>query len=216
MDAEFWLNCWKNNHLGFQLDEPHPLLVAALPLLPKVARVFVPLCGKSPDLQLLAQHYSVVGSELSAIACNDFFVDAGCEPAQVTVGEHVLFSHQQVVIWQGDFFTLPPEAVTDIELIYDRAALIALPRALRERYVQKLRTSLPKATLLLISLEYPQDEKVGPPFSVSEAEIFQLFAGAKISKLSDVDLTGAGFARRRFLTSKLIESSWLISWGSSS
>ncbi|MDZ7902033.1 MAG: hypothetical protein U5L01_05590 [Rheinheimera sp.] len=37
MDAEFWLNCWKNNHLGFQLEEPHPLLVAALPTLPKVA-----------------------------------------------------------------------------------------------------------------------------------------------------------------------------------
>ncbi len=216
MDAEFWLNCWKNNHLGFQLEEPHPLLVAALPILPKVHRVFVPLCGKSPDLHLLAQHYAVVGSELSAIACNDFFAEAGCEPAKENFAEHVLFSHQQVVIWQGDFFTLPAAAVKDIELVYDRAALIALPGELRERYVQNLRQYLPKATMLLISLEYPQEEKVGPPFSVSEAEIFRLFAGAKISKLADVDLTGAGFARRRFLTSRLVESSWLISWESQS
>ncbi|MDZ7902032.1 MAG: hypothetical protein U5L01_05585 [Rheinheimera sp.] len=134
--------------------------------------------------------------------------------AQESFAEHVLFSHQQIAIWQGDFFTLPAAAVKDIELIYDRAALIALPSELRERYVQNLRQNLPQATLLLISLEYPQEEKVGPPFSVSEAEIFRLFAGAKISKKADVDLTGAGFARRRFLTSKLVESSWLISWES--
>ncbi len=213
MDAEFWLNCWKNNHLGFQLEAPHPLLVAAMPLLPKVDKVFVPLCGKSPDLHLLAQHYSVIGSELSAIACNDFFTEAGMVATKQTMAEHVVFNEQNINIWQGDFFTLPELAVRGVSLIYDRAALIALPSELRQRYVNCLRQNLPKATLLLISLEYPQEEKVGPPFSVSDAEINQLFSGADIDKLTEVDLTGAGFARRRFLTSRLIESSWLIRWG---
>jgi thiopurine S-methyltransferase len=212
MEAEFWLNCWKNNHLGFQLEQPHPMLVAALPLLPKVPKVFVPLCGKSPDLHFLAEHFMVVGSELSAIACHDFFAEAGLNVIQSAYPEHVLYSHKNLNLWQGDFFTLPQDAIEDISLIYDRAALIALPIELRKQYVQKLRCYLPNATLLLISLEYPQAEKAGPPFSVNEAEIHQLFDGATIEKLTSTDLTGEGFARRRFLTSSLIETSWLISW----
>ena len=70
---------------------------------------------------------------------------------------------------------------------------------------------MPKPTGQL-SLEYPQAEKAGPPFSVDEAEIRQLFDGAIIEKLASTDLTGEGFARRRFLTSSLIETSWLIRW----
>jgi len=212
MDAEFWLNCWQNNHLGFQLDAPHPMLVAALPQLPRVDKIFVPLCGKSPDLHFLSEHFNVVGSELSAIACRDFFAEADLHPTESTLAEHRCFQHNRISLWQGDFFTLPSAIVSDITLIYDRAALIALPSELRLRYVQSLRRNLPSATLLLISLEYPQDEKAGPPFSVSVAEIAQLFAGAEIRLLEEIDLTGVGFARRKFLTSQLVEKSWMIRW----
>ena len=212
MDAKFWLDCWQNNHLGFQLEAPHPMLVSALKYLPKVKQIFVPLCGKSPDLHFLADHFEVIGAELAEIACRDFFVEANLKPVITSGGAHSIYQAEQYTLWQGDFFSLPAEFFADIKLLYDRAALIALPNDLRQRYVRKLRQHLPSATLLFISVSYPQHEKVGPPFSVDETEIKQLFAGARIELLMEQDLTEVGFARRRFQTSSLIESCWLIQW----
>ncbi len=218
MEHEFWHSCWQNNHLGFQLAEPHPMLVSALPELLALndsaasCRIFVPLCGKSPDLHFLAERFHVVGCELSAIACADFFVEANVSPEQVLVGEHVVYQNDEIALWQGDFFRLPESAVSGISVIYDRAALIALPKDMRIRYVQQLKTLFPSATMLLISLAYPEEEKSGPPFNVTETEIRQLFAGASFVKLLEHDLTGVGFAKRRFATSSLIETAWLIRW----
>jgi thiopurine S-methyltransferase len=61
--------------------------------------------------------------------------------------------------------------------VYDRAALIALPPDLRLRYRDTVYASLPAGCQgLLITLEYPQAEKAGPPFSVEQAEVDALFA----------------------------------------
>ena len=194
------------------------MLVSALPELlalndtTALRRIFVPLCGKSPDLHFLAERFHVVGCELSAIACSDFFAEANLSPEQVLVGEHVVYQNDEIALWQGDFFRLTERAVSGISVIYDRAALIALPKDMRIRYVQQLKTLFPSATMLLISLAYPEEEKSGPPFNVTETEIRQLFAGASFVKLLEHDLTGVGFAKRRFATSSLIETAWLIRW----
>jgi thiopurine S-methyltransferase len=212
MEADFWHQVWQQNQLGFQLAEAHPLLRARLSSLPASAAVLVPLCGKSPDLHLLAQHYRVVGAELSQIACSDFFAEAQMPVSPMDAGAFILWQSAQYQLWQGDFFELSAAAVQDCQLIYDRAALIALPAEMRRRYVQKLRQLLPKASLLLISLEYPEHEKQGPPFAVSELEIADLFEFAEIELCAIRNLTGQGFARRKFETSQLVEKSWLINW----
>ena len=70
-------------------------------------------------------------------------------------------------LWCGDMFELPREAVAGVAGVYDRAALIALPRPLREQYAEKLKALLPaQAPMLLITLEYEQPQMSGPPFSV--------------------------------------------------
>lgn len=212
MDANFWHQVWQQDQLGFQLAEAHPLLRAQLAALPASAAVLVPLCGKSPDLHLLAKRYQVVGAELSQIACRDFFAEAQLPVSQQAVGEFLLWQAAQYQLWQGDFFEIPMLAVKDCQLIYDRAALIALPPDMRQRYVQTLKQLLPHATLLLISLEYPEHEKQGPPFAVTAAEIDQLFDFAAVNLCSIRNLTGQGFARRKFETSWLIEKGWLIRW----
>lgn len=212
MDADFWHQVWQRDQLGFQLAEAHPMLRAQLAILPATSTVFVPLCGKSPDLHWLAQKYAVVGAELSEIACRDFFAEAQMSVSAVQFGVFTLWQSKQYQLWQGDFFELPAAAVHDCQLIYDRAALIALPAAMRQRYVQTLRKLFPQATLLLISLEYPEHEKQGPPFAVTAAEIQQLFQFAEIELCGIRNLTGQGFARRKFETSQLVEKSWLICW----
>lgn len=212
MDAAFWHQRWLQNELGFQLDEPHPLLQQCLNLVASShTGVFVPLSGKTIDMTFLAKYMPVIGCELSPIACRDFFAEQSMIHQQEHTGNFNCYKAGNIILWQGDIFALTPTHVQGCTLIYDRAALIALPDAMRVRYVNQLRALFPQGgQLLLISLEYPPEEKQGPPFSVDEKEINRLFAGATIKLIASQDLTGKGFARRRFTTSSLIEKAYLI------
>jgi thiopurine S-methyltransferase len=212
MDAAFWHRCWQENLLGFQLADAHPLLTAQLAYFPPQAPVFVPLCGKTPDLHALARRGPVVGAELSEIACRDFFAEANLDAACEQHADFKLWQAGCYQLWQGDFFQLPHHAVSACQWIYDRAALIALPESMRKSYAIKLRQLLPRASMLLISLDYPAGEKQGPPFAVTEEEIVQLFTGAQIERAGVRNLTGQGFARRTFQTSWLLERSYWIRW----
>lgn len=212
MDAAFWLTRWQNDELGWQLEQPHPLLQQAPAWWLQGGPVLVPLCGKSPDLHFLAKTAPVVGAELSQRACEDFFAEAGLSPHSEDLPPFRRYQYDNLCLWQGDFFALTAAQVTSCQRIYDRAALIALPARMRQTYVNQLRTLLPQAQLLLISLEYPPGEKQGPPFSVPDDEVRRLFSDCQIELLQELDLTGQGFARRRFATTVLTERSYLIAW----
>jgi len=62
--------------------------------------------------------------------------------------------------------------------VFDRAALIALPPDMRRRYADVYALLPTHCRGLMVTLEYPQREKSGPPFSVGEAEVVSLFRGA--------------------------------------
>lgn len=214
MQQDFWLQCWQQNQLGWQQDEAHPLLRSAPADWLSAGPVFVPLCGKSPDLLFLKQQAQVVGAELSDIACRDFFAEHQMPVVNSPSGEFSRYTATNITLWQGDFFALKPDQVAGCRRIYDRAALIALPAPMRQDYVKQLRALIPSADMLLLSLEYPAEEKNGPPFSVPAEEISRLFGFAVVTLLQQRDLTGQGFARRRFNTSYLTETSWRIRWSS--
>ncbi|MBD9435508.1 thiopurine S-methyltransferase [Pseudoxanthomonas sp. PXM03] len=180
MDADFWLQRWQEGQIGFHRSDVMPLLEKHWPSLQvrADARVLVPLCGKSLDMHwLAAQGYRVLGVELSPLAVAQFFQEAGVEPVRTVsqYGDH--FTAGPIEIILGDAFGLEPALLADVEAVYDRAALIALPPALRRRYLDTLYASLPSGCRgLLITLEYPQQQKDGPPFSVGQAEVEALFA----------------------------------------
>ena len=180
MDADFWLQRWQEGQIGFHRSDVMPLLEKHWPSLQvrADARVLVPLCGKSLDMHwLAAQGYRVLGVELSPLAVAQFFQEAGVEPVRAVsqYGEH--FTAGPIEIILGDAFGLEPALLADVEAVYDRAALIALPPALRRRYLDTLYAALPSGCRgLLITLEYPQQQKDGPPFSVGQAEVEALFA----------------------------------------
>jgi thiopurine S-methyltransferase len=180
MDADFWLQRWQEGQIGFHRSDVMPLLEKHWPSLQvrADARVLVPLCGKSLDMHwLAAQGYRVLGVELSPLAVAQFFQEAGVEPVRTVsqYGEH--FTAGPIEIIQGDAFGLEPALLADVEAVYDRAALIALPPALRRHYLDTLYAALPSGCRgLLITLEYPQQQKDGPPFSVGQAEVEALFA----------------------------------------
>jgi thiopurine S-methyltransferase len=181
MDPDFWHERWKNQDIGFHQPDFHALLQKYWPRLeiPAAAPVFVPLCGKSLDMVWLAQQgHRVIGAELSERAIDDFFAGQGLTPTARPAGSFTVKSAGAYELWCGDIFELPREAVAGVAGVYDRAALIALPPDLRSRYAATLKTLLPEPSpILLITLDYPQAQMLGPPFSVPPTQVHALFDG---------------------------------------
>ncbi|MCK8071365.1 MULTISPECIES: thiopurine S-methyltransferase [Vibrio] len=185
-NPEFWHNKWAANQIGFHLEDVNPLLIKfwekTEPSYEK--SVFVPLCGKSEDLIWLAsKHEDVQGVELSQIAVRAFFAEHLYTPTVTQIsGQHELYQFDELNIYTGDYFTAP---IQPVDTIYDRASLVALPEEMRVQYVERLKQLLkPGGKILLVTLDYDQSEMAGPPFSVPKLEIDQLFAGYKITLLS--------------------------------
>lgn len=182
MQHEFWHERWHDNRIGFHEDVPLPLLKKHWPSLglPPGSRVFVPLCGKSLDMAWLAeQGHRVLGVELSPLAVEQFFAERGLRPHAVdgATGVHYVAGPYELVA--GDAFAIPSALLADCAGVYDRAALVALPADMRATYADTAWRRLPAGCRgLLVTLEYPQAERAGPPFSVEEAEIRECFDGA--------------------------------------
>lgn len=127
------------NQIGFHLEDVNPLLIRFWSdLAPKRSqKVLVPLCGKSEDLIWLAnQHDSVQGVELSQIAVRSFFAEHFYTPTVTRLNaQHELYQFDELTLFTGDFFTAPVESV---DLVYDRAALVALPEEMRAEYAQRV------------------------------------------------------------------------------
>lgn len=180
MEQEFWHQRWDSGRIGFHQDRPSPLLAKYWPVLslPAGSRVFVPLCGKSLDMLWLAeQGHAVLGVELSESAIRQFFAERQLEPAMhaSAFGTHFVAGPYELIC--GDAFALPTSVLADCAGVYDRAALIALPSPMRATYVDTAWHRLrPGCAGLLITLEYPQAQKDGPPFSVEEPEVRERFA----------------------------------------
>ncbi|MGI9311381.1 MAG: thiopurine S-methyltransferase [bacterium] len=82
-----------------------------------------------------------------------------------------------IALWCGDFFALRASDLRDVQGVYDRAALIALPEAMRPDYAAHLATLLRRgAQVFLISMDYDERKMKGPPFSVPERAVRDLFA----------------------------------------
>ena len=175
MNPDFWHQRWQENQIGFHQSAPTPLLLKHWPSLgvPTSAKVFVPLAGKSLDMAWFAsQGHRVLGVELSRLAVEQFFAEHGLQPDihDSKYGRH--YAAGGIELINGDAFGLDADALRDCDAVFDRAALIALPPELRIRYARELYAKLPAGCLgLLITLEYAQAEREGPPFSVPETEV---------------------------------------------
>lgn len=180
MDAEFWHERWNTGSTRFDQARVHPLLVEHWQRLigTPAGSVFVPLCGRTIDMEWLAeQGHRVVGNELSPIAIADFFERTGLTAVERTEGALAVHAASAYELWCGDFFDMLPTALDGVTAVYDRASLVALPPEMRRRYADHMSAILPAAaSIFLISFEYDQAEMNGPPFSVTSDEIADLYA----------------------------------------
>lgn len=180
MQPEFWRERWQQGQIGFHQPQVNADLRSYWPRLQcaRSAPVFVPLCGKSLDMTWLrAQGHKVIGIELSEVAVEAFFAEQQLEPLRERVGALERWSAAGYELYVGDFFDLSADQLTAVQTVYDRAALIALPAALRARYVRHLAALLGAGcNILLLTMDYQQEQMPGPPFAVAEAEVRRLFA----------------------------------------
>ncbi|MES9990740.1 MAG: thiopurine S-methyltransferase [Candidatus Thiodiazotropha sp.] len=175
-----WLQRWQDNNIGWHHTEfnQHLLNHWHALFLPQGSLVFAPLCGKSRDMAWLAtQGYRIRGIELSPLAVEAFFEEQKLEPKVEPFGDFQYWHTGPYEIYCGDIFDIEQLDNSDLDAVYDRASLIALNPEQRIQYTQILQRILPEQIkLLLITLEYPQHEMQGPPYSVSGKEVESLFA----------------------------------------
>lgn len=174
MEPNFWFQRWATNDIGFHEKDVNPALVNHFKelALTKGQRVFVPLCGKTLDIAwFLKKGYRVAGAELSPKAIDELFAGLRLKPTITAVGDMGHYRADHIDIFVGDIFHLTKKMLGPVDAVYDRAALVALPKDMRIRYTRNVKTLTDCAPQLLVSFEYDQALMEGPPFSVSDAEI---------------------------------------------
>jgi thiopurine S-methyltransferase len=188
-----WQSKWDTNKTAWHRAQVHPSLVKygddLLENFPAGgAKILVPLCGKSVDLVHLAQKKKVaqvVGVEgvtaaVQALAQEhpDLELTALDQCDDDTLSDFKVWEGNSIRILNGNFFALERHT-TLYDGIWDRAALVAIDPASRDRYVNQLGALLNKeggGRILLATLERPGgDVTTGPPYSIDETEVRRLF-----------------------------------------
>ena len=211
MEIDFWLERWNRGETGFHQQHINPYLgyyygeLGPPPEKRPALRVFVPLCGKSRDLWWLQQNgYATVGVECSELAVRQFFSENDLDYSKEGRDSHARYRSGNLEILLADFFSLQQEDIGEVTDVFDRASLVALPSEMRRQYVDKITGLLPKgARTLLVTLTYPGGQMEGPPFSVTEEEVEELYGDRyRIDKLAAKNILDdePGF-RQRGLTS---------------
>ena len=190
-DNHLWLQLWRDRQTDFHQKTVNKFLIkfwSGLNL-DKGSRVFVPLCGKSLDMLWLArQGYEVIGVELSPIAVKAFFRENHLQPTRRRMGKFTLWEHGNITILCGDYFALNKLDLGHVDIVYDRAALTALPEDIRKLYVVQLRLIVPDtADVFLLTTEDVEENESADAFPPVDMEITSLYSESFAINLAHVE-----------------------------
>lgn len=181
MEPAFWRARWAEHKIGFNEGHPNAFLQQHVGRLDGRQRILVPLCGKAEDLAFLAANgHDVVGVELVEQAIVEFFAEHALTPDVKRNEGWAVYRWQNLTLIAADWFAMTPEVIGPIDGVYDRAAMIAMPPAMRAPYVAQLKNLVPQGTWgLLVSVDYPGDQFQGPPFPLPDTEVRGYFPTAE-------------------------------------
>jgi thiopurine S-methyltransferase len=205
MDSEFWQQKWARREINFHRLEINALLQAHGQRLAGFERVYVPLCGKSLDMvHLRDAGHIVFGTEIVGTAVEEFFQEQGLQPEITKTPTYSHYAGANIRLLLGDAFALTPDDLGGpIDAVYDRASLVAVDPATRQRFVDSIFRVLRKnGAMLLVVFEYDQSKLSGPPWSVSDADVTNLFREfGSVTKLE----TQSAFVSTRFTEAGITE-----------
>lgn len=194
MEESFWQERWQDGRIGFHEGHTNRLLethFSALNMVPGDT-IFVPLCGKSLDLDWFLGHgLKVIGVEFNQSAVEEVFQRVQLRPEITEFGGLRRYQNGDLTVFVGDFFALTPEMVGPVTAVYDRAALVAIAPQDRVRYARHVGDVSGGARQLVISFDYDQSVMQGPPFSVPGSVVQKLYGEIyDLSVLETRNLTG--------------------------
>lgn len=210
MENSAWLKMWEENTTGWHRDEVNPFLERNYEVLKDSKTIFIPLCGKTLDIPWLVSHgHKVVGCELSHIAIVDLYKSLDIKPDIMEVENFKIYNGGDITIFEGDFFNLTSELLGTIDGIYDRGALVALKKDIRDNYTKHLQAITNSAKQLVIVYNYDQEKRgYFPPFSISQEELNTQYSSYKSIELIDsIHLTNGIDADGTIAT----EKAWFLS-----
>lgn len=160
--VEFWTGVFRDGSDAFTLPDANPNLVDVFERLQQAKRkhmrlapdadpkinAFVPLCGRSLDLNYLAEqaNSNVFGLDLIPAAMTQWGQEnGGLRPlhatAKVSTYASVLYPNLRLIV--ADIFEFPAAALAGtFDLVWDRGGLTSIPDDLRPRYLSLLRSML--------------------------------------------------------------------------
>jgi len=208
-DNGLWLKFWRDNRVDFHQKSVNQLLSRFWHILKPApgSRIFVPLCGKSQDMIWLAQQgHEVIGVELSPVAVKAFFRENHLQPCLRKMGSFTLWEYGKISILCGDFFALLKNDLGLIDMVYDRAALTALPLDIRSRYAVHLQAILPSTVkVFLLTTEDIEPAESLQKLDAIDTEINGLFSADFEIDLIHAELVSeATHAKVYGLTSRVI------------
>jgi len=157
---EFWDTRFRDGVTPWDAGGVPPKLLQWLKAKKPAARVLIPGCGTGYEVRLFAERgHDVLGIDFS---------DAAVAAAQRELGS------LSRLVRKGDFFLLQ---VRPFDLVYERAFLCALPRALWGDWGRRV-AELVRPGGELAGFFYIDDNERGPPFGISREGLEQLLASA--------------------------------------
>ncbi|XP_070556946.1 probable thiopurine S-methyltransferase isoform X2 [Ptychodera flava] len=185
-EGNYWHKKWKVNDIGFHKDTVNECLINNMNLLTggkKQVKIFVSLCGKSPDLKWLAdQGHDVIGLEFSELATKSFFeeqhLNYTVSPVETIQGASVFKADDcQIQIYCCDFFAFTSAIAGQFDAVWDRHAFGAVLPKRRTQYSENLMSLMkPDGNCLMMTAQYDATVMQGPPFNV-RTELIQEFFG---------------------------------------
>lgn len=165
---EFWEKRFRENFTPWDAGGAPSALGQFLKTEPRGQRVLIPGCGSGYEVRAFAE----AGHDVLAVD----FAPAAVERARGILGP----LSERVRL--ADFFEA--DLGTRYDLVYERAFLCSLPRALRPRYVRRARELLsPRGRLA--GFFFFEDSERGPPFGLKNGELDAL-VGDWFDRVSDV------------------------------
>ncbi len=169
--------------------------------------MFVPLAGKSVDVdELLARGRRVTAVELIEAAVLAFFEERKLTPAITPQDHREVYQHDALTFIRGDVFDVRGA----FDAVWDRAALVALPKDLRAKYTAHI-TSLvrPGGAMLLVTLEH--DAGTGPPFDVTPNDVRESYeASFTIEEVASEDILSDSPTLVEKGATRVCERAWLL------
>ncbi|MFN3852457.1 MAG: thiopurine S-methyltransferase [Spirosomataceae bacterium] len=198
MEASFWIKSWELGgfYTSFHRRDIHPYVLEYMtPDEIENKNILVPLCGKTLDMLYLAQYANkVIGVELVEEAIVQFF-DENNLPYEMIDDETYVSGN--ITLLKKDFMALTTEEIGQIDWIYDRASLVALPYEMRVDYLRAIdRLSDVGTKQLIITLEYfPLINSA--PFCIKPNEVDDYYgAGHIIKHVERPNLPNHGMVRK--------------------